>query len=395
MTPPGHICSNNTGDHHIFNQVVEFSRLLHNAGISVNPAKLIDLFRCIEHIDISNPEDFYTASRATLISSHRDLAVFDYLYESFWYGRETRKQTRPFDPGADGIESADQKNQQDKLQQTRDTGSSDQQNNRQNKPEATRSSYSADEYLMKKDLGQMTPDELEQARRLVSELVRLIAHIRSRRRKMSKRGHELFFRRMFRHTSGHGSDNLKMVFRNKRKRKTRLILLCDVSGSMEDYSRFLIQIIYAMRQELKELEVAVFSTHMTVITDCLSLDNIGQSLDMITETVHDWAGGTNIGQCLDEFNRSLSREISSARTIIVILSDGWDRGDAGVMAREMQRLHENAYRILWLNPLLGNDEYQPLCQGMRTALPWIDYFLPAHNLESFAGFLDRLEKLWR
>ena len=153
------------------------------------------------------------------------------------------------------------------------------------------------------------------------------------------------------------------------------MLLCDVSGSMEQYSRFLIHIIYAMHQELNQLDVAVFSTHMTMITDCLNTDNINDSLEKVTKTAHDWAGGTDIGQCLREFNHYLSREISASRTILVILSDGWDRGNALIMSEEMKRLHlwnhrgTGARLDRWVrpNPLRGGSGAAGPVRAMGTA----------------------------
>ena len=384
--------SNREEDHYLLDQIIRFSRQLHDAGIKVNLTNLIDLFRCIKHIKLSNPDDFYAANRATLISSQHDLALFDQLYKTFWYGEQLNDKTikKPTSRDNDECNSLEKKPQRDVRKE--------QQISNSEKPENTQTSsqaaFSPDEYLMKKDLGLMSPEELEQSRRLIAEFIMIIANIQNRRRKKNHKGHELFFREMFRRNASHGSDGMEILFRKKRIKKTRLMLLCDVSGSMEQYSRFLIHIIYAMHQELNQLEVAVFSTHITMITDCLNTDNIDDSLDKVTKTSHDWAGGTDIGQCLHEFNHHLSREMSSSRSIIVILSDGWDRGNATVMAEEMKQLHNHAHRILWLNPLLGHNKYQPLCQGMQTALPYIDYFMPAHNLESFAGLIKQLKLLW-
>jgi len=380
-------------DRYLLDQIIRFSRQLHAAGINVNLTNLIDLFNCIKHIDISKPDDFYAANRATLISSYHDLALFDRLYDAFWYAEQINAKTKkePTNKDSDDLNSME-KDQQQTIRQKEQVPNSERPDNTQAPSQAT---YSPNEYLMKKDLGLMLPEELEQARSLIAELIKIIANVQNRRRKKNHKGHELFFREMLRRNASHGSDGMEILFRKKRIKKTRLMLLCDVSGSMERYSRFLIHIIYAMHQELNQFEVAVFSTHMTVITDCLNTDNIDDSLDNVTKTAHDWAGGTDIGQCLQEFNHCLSREMSASRAIIVILSDGWDRGNASIMAEEMKRLHNHAYKILWLNPLLGHDEYRPLCQGMQTALPYIDYFLPAHNLESFAAMINQLRSFWR
>jgi uncharacterized protein len=385
--------SDSKDDRYLLDQIIRFSRQLHEAGINVNLTNLIDLFSCIKYIDIGKPDDFYAANSATLISNQHDLVLFDQIYNAFWYGKQINEETKqePTNKDSDDETRSLEKDQQQEIRQEEQVPNSD-------RPESTQASsqttYSPKEYLMKKDLGLMSPEELEQARSLIAELITIIANVQNRRRKKNHKGHELFFREMFRRNASHGSDGMEILFRKRRIKKTRLILLCDVSGSMERYSRFLIHIIYAMYQELNLLEVAVFSTHMTVITDCLNTDKIDDSLDKITRTAHDWAGGTDIGQCLQEFNHYLSQEISTTRTIIVILSDGWDRGNASNMANEMKRLQGIAHKILWLNPLMGHNEYQPLCQGMQTALPFIDYFMPAHNLESFAKLIKQLRLLW-
>jgi uncharacterized protein len=386
--------SDNEEDPYLLDQIIRFSRQLHEAGINVNLTNLIDLFNCIKHIDISKPDDFYAANSATLISNQHDLVLFDQIYNAFWYGIQINEETKQklTNKDSDNENRNLEKDQQQEIRQEEQVSNSEMPENTQASSQTT---YSPKELLMKKDLGLMSPEELEQARSLIAELITILANVQSRRRKKNNKGHELFFREMFRRNASHGSDGMEILFRKKRIKKTRLMLLCDVSGSMERYSRFIIHIIYAMFQELKQLEVAVFSTHMTVITDYLNTDNIDDSLDKITKTAHDWAGGTDIGQCIQEFNHYLSQEMSTSRTIIVILSDGWDRGDASIMADEMKRLHGTAHKILWLNPLLGHDEYQPLCQGMQTALPYIDYFLPAHNLESFAKLIKQLRLLWR
>ena len=393
MTPHINTFSDSKEDRYLLDQIIRFSRKLHDAGIQVNLSNLIDLFNSIKHIDIANPDDFYATNRATLISNQQDLILFDQIYNAFWYGKQINEETNqePTNKDSDDETRSLEKDQQQEIRQEEQVSNSERPENTQ---ASSLTSYSPNEYLMKKDLALMSPEELEQARSLIAELITIIANIQNRRRKKNHKGHELFFREMFRRNASHGSDGIEILFRKKRIKKTRLILLCDVSGSMEKYSRFLIHIIYVMYQELNQLEVAVFSTHMTVITDCLDSDKIDDSLDKITKMAHDWAGGTDIGQCIQEFNHFLSQKMSTSHTIIVILSDGWDRGNASNMADEMKRLHNYAHKILWLNPLMGHDEYQPLCQGMQTALPYIDYFMPAHNLESFAKLIKQLRLLW-
>ncbi len=393
MTPKINTSSDSKKDRYLLTQIIRFSRQLHNAGVNVNLTNLIDLFSCIKHIDISNPDDFYTANCATLISSNHDMDLFDQIYNAFWYGEQFSVKTKKNPTIKDSNELDDlEKDRQREIKKQKPVSNSERSEDTQTSSQTT---YSPNEYFMKKDLGLMSPEELEQTRCLIAELITIIANIQKRRHKKSHRGHELFFREMLKRNASHGSDGMEILFRKKRIKKTRLMLLCDVSGSMEQYSRFLINIIYAMHQELNRLDVAVFSTHMSVITDCLNAENIDDSLDEVTKTAHDWAGGTDIGQCLHELNYYLSKEIASSRTIVIILSDGWDRGNAAIMAEQMKNLHHQAHKILWLNPLLADNEYRPLCQGMQTALPYIDYFMPAHNLESFTKLIEQLRLLWR
>ena len=185
------------------------------------------------------------------------------------------------------------------------------------------------------------------------------------------------------------------MMKRRRIKKTKLMLLCDVSGSMDCYSRFLIRFIYALKREIRDVEVGVFSTRMTAISRLLKTKGIEESLVEVADTVHDWAGGTDIGGCLREFNDQFARDMLHSRTVMIIVSDGWDRGDPDLMRQEMARLRKRVHKLMWLNPLLGTPGYQPLCLGMKTALPYLDYFLPAHNLESLIQLARTLRSVWK
>ena len=149
----------------------------------------------------------------------------------------------------------------------------------------------------------------------------------------------------------------------------------------------------SMRRELSDLEVAVFSTRLTVITDLLKRKGVAASLRQVAAKVHDWAGGTDIGGSLRQFNEQHAPRMLNGRTAVIFLSDGWDRGDAARLREEMARLRQHARKVLWLNPLLGTPGYQPLTQGMQCALPYLDYFLPAHNLQSLSQLARTLRDI--
>ncbi len=377
-----------SGQRSLLHQIVRFSRALHDAGVAVNSANLIDLCRCTQHIDIGQKRDFYAASRATLVSHYNDLIRFDEVFKAFW----ERHKVDAGEPGGEEDQAAGSDSRAGAKKrycaESTDTGSP----GTEQKP--VRVGYSPDEVLVKKDLGAMSDEELEKARRLITELVAIIANYKSRRYIPGSKGMKLNFRKMLRSYALYGADGMELFYRRRRIKKTRLMLFCDVSGSMERYSNFLIQFIYALHQGIADLDVAVFSTRITVISDFLETKSIEDSLRMVSEAVHDWAGGTNIGGCLREFNDRFAREMLRSRTVVIVLSDGWDRGDACLMREEMEHLRRRVHKILWLNPLLGSSSYQPLCRGIQTALPYLDYFLPAHNLESFARVVRHLRTVW-
>jgi len=164
---------------------------------------------------------------------------------------------------------------------------------------------------------------------------------------------------------------------------------------MERYSRFLLEFIFALRRELPQTEVAVFATRMTVITDLLETRGVHKTLLEVTRRANDWGGGTDIGGCLQSFNRHYAKDLVTSKSVVVLLSDGWDRGDPNLMSEEIRQLRRRADTLIWLNPLLGGKDYEPLTRGMQTALPHLDHFLPAHNLQSLADLARTLQSVWR
>ncbi len=312
-----------------------------------------------------------------------DLAGFDEVFREFWYGQKRPKTEHE---GKDETEIQGPEPQPAPEERPGPEEGHDE--------DDRQASYSADEVIANRDLAILTDDEIERARQLIRQFVSAFATLRARRRQISRRGQVLDFRRMLRRAATQGTDLTEIYYRRRKIRKIRLMLLCDVSGSMERYSRFLLEFIYALRRELPDTEVAVFATRMTVITDLLSTRSVATSLREVAERAGDWGGGTDIGGCLRDFNDRYAREMLTSNTVVVLLSDGWDRGDARMMSEEIANLRRRAHKIVWLNPLLGNVEYEPLTRGMRTALPHLDYFLPAHNLQSLAKLARTLQTIW-
>ena len=371
-------------------RVVGFSRALHSAGVEVNAGNLIDLCDSFRHISLHNQSDFYAAARATLVSRYDDLETFDEVFRAFWARPILPDDMTLTDTEAGGDPDLDVQADVNEVVDTADL-----QEEAEGEGESEEVGYSPDEALMGKDLAAMSDREIEQARKVIHEIVNIIANRRSRRRVPENRGAELDFRRTWRRNALYGSDGVELMMKRRRIKKTRLMLLCDVSGSMDCYSRFLIRFIYALKREIRDVEVGVFSTRMTAISRLLKTKGIEESLVEVADTVHDWAGGTDIGGCLREFNDQFARDMLHSRTVMIIVSDGWDRGDPDLMRQEMARLRKRVHKLMWLNPLLGTPGYQPLCLGMKTALPYLDYFLPAHNLESLIQLARTLRSVWK
>ena len=371
-------------------RVVGFSRALHRAGLEVNAGNLIDLCQSFKHIDLQNRVDFYAAARATLVSRYDDLATFDQVFRAFWAQPISPEDMTLTDADAGGDPDLDLQADVSEV-----VDAADVQEEAEGEGESEEVGYSPDEAMMQKDLAAMSDKEVEQARKVIHEIVNIIANRRSRRRVPEKRGKEMDFRRTWRRNAVYGSDGVELAMKRRRIKKTKLMLLCDVSGSMDCYSKFLIRFIYALKREIRDVEVGVFSTRMTAISRLLKTRGVEESLREVAETVHDWAGGTDIGGCLREFNDNFARDMLRSRTVMIIVSDGWDRGDPELMRQEMARLRKRVHKLLWLNPLLGTPGYQPLCLGMKPALPYLDYFLPAHNLDSLIQLAKTLRSVWR
>ena len=380
-----------------FAHVVKFSRFLHDSGVDVNSSNLMDLCRSFSYIDIRNKADFFAASKCTLISNRDSIDIFDAAFRQYWeqflppFSVEQPPVDEPDENEADKPDQSESK-QHDEKTDLKDDGS-DEQSSAESEPKQV--GYSDKELLIKKDFGAMSEEEIEMAREIVNKLIAVLIHRKSKRFTPAKKAANLDFRRIYRQSMPYGEYCLKLHYKKHRIKKTRLLLFCDVSGSMERYSRFFIQLIYAMARKLSDLEVALFSTRMTNITPYLQSKFIDEVITHMSAQVHDWAGGTNIGGSLHELNQYYGHKMLHSNTIAIILSDGWDLGDAKLMRNEMKILKRRVHKLLWLNPLKGKKDYQPICRGIQTALPFMDYFLPVHNLESLANVVKTLRTISR
>lgn len=381
-------------DQTLLQQITDFCSLLRQMGVNVTTTNQLSWCQSVQLIDIGDRDVFYHTARTNLISQDTDRETFDLAFSLFW--RYPRTEFEAVDTEGETSEPSslqdlsDISNEQDILEQWLDSETEEDAEGEEDDSTA----YSVEEVLSRKDFSEFTTEDMEKAREIIAKLAAILATRLSRRKVVGKKGKIIDFRRSWRKSLSHGGEPLELIRKQQKIKKTKILLLCDVSGSMDCYAKFLIQFIYGMQKELKEVEVAVFSTHLTDITGLLRRKGLAEGLNEVADVVPDWSGGTKIGESLLEFYRQFAPAFSAYRTVVILISDGWDRGDVEVLRYSMEMLHRHAYRLIWLNPLLGSDGYQPICRGIRTALPYVDYFLPAHNLESLAELTKILIPLW-
>jgi uncharacterized protein with von Willebrand factor type A (vWA) domain len=368
-----------------------FARLLHDAGLEAGPRRVTDATRALNFIDLKAEHDFRNALRAVFVSRKEDIPVFEAAFDIFWAPPDPRASAGIIPGRSRSLPMSPERAKvwADALGLNRS-----QMNREQTQQEypASSSGYSAEELLRHKDFEDMTWGETEQVKRLLEQAPWRVAERRTRRLRPA-RGGRIDLRRSARHAIRSSGELMTLFRRKPRVRRRPLVLICDVSGSMERYSRLLMIFAHAIGRR-EDVEAFVFSTRLTRITRLLRHRDIDRALASVSKGVHDFSGGTRIGDALGEFNRKWARRVLGHGAVVIIVSDGWDRGDPAQLTRELVHLRRSAHRLIWLNPLLGAEGYEPLTRGMAAALPHCDDFLAAHNvaaLEDLGKLLGSLD----
>jgi uncharacterized protein len=364
---------------------VRFCRLLRARGLGVTPGQGRDAVQALEVIDLGDRDEVHRALRTVLASRPEDFATFDAAFDAFWRGRASPPTSPPPDgeEGPPGVEAHFPRAKDAALEFADWTEMAEGEGEPVGLP-----GLSDLEAMMGKDFSAFGADELEEVARLAAQLARRLATRRSRRLKPSRRHGRVDLRRTMRGTLTRG-EPIELARRERKILKTKLVVLCDVSGSMDLYSRLLIQFLYALQNQLGRMETFVFSTRLSRITDELQGETYARALARLGD-VRDWSGGTKIGESLQAFIREW-RRLLDRDTVVLVLSDGWDTGEPAILADALVQIRRRAGKVIWLNPLLGSPDYQPLTQGMVAALPHCDAFLPAHNLESLKALARHLK----
>ena len=349
---------------------VAFGRLLRRAGLAAGPDRVVGFATALEQVDVGNRDDVYWAGRVTLCSRPEDFEMYDRSFKVFWEGREGLKVPGPPQSRPSITLAPDSVQPSKKTAQRSDKGE-----------EAVRLRYSPVDILRKKDFADCTPEEFAELYRLMADLRLSGAMKRSRRLESAHRGrHDA--RRTLRAAMRTGGEPVRHRYLKARERPRRVVLLCDISGSMVSYSRALLRFMHASVASGEPVEAFVLGTRLTRVTRELSTRNPDRALAEASKAIEDWSGGTRLGDTVKEFVDLWGQRGMARGAVVVLLSDGWDRGDVEVLADAMRRIHRLAHKVIWVNPLKAAPGYQPLARGMAAALPYVDVFLSGHNFES-------------
>jgi uncharacterized protein len=366
----------------LLTDTVQFCRSLREHGITVTPSEAVAAVRTLGVIDLADRQESFLSLRSVLTSRVEDFPVFAQLFEHFWSGTlhaDLSRKIAERDSLAEvnrRVRPRSRELEKKGLRFFLDNWATPAKDSEQIKIR----SMSSIESNARKDFSLFGGDELQEIARLAKRIARKLARKPSRRWKPVRRGSRVNLRGSFRSSLRTGGELVELSFRQRKQNKTKLVVICDVSGSMDVYSRLFLQFIYALQNSLARVETFAFSTSLERITGHLKNKSYERALESLSDT-RGWSGGTLIGSSLAAFNSEWPKLVDK-RTIIIILSDGWDTGEPEALAAELASLKRRAGLLIWLNPLLGSPTYEPLTRGIQAALPHIDVFAPMHNLQS-------------
>ena len=367
------ITATGVGGRSLSARIVRFCRLLRSEGVGLGPGEQADALRAAT-LALHDPRRFRTALRAATAKTRAEQELFDACYASYWedqaaFGDDDAGPGERVLPPARLPQRARQA-AQFAADLAADSGR-----------ELSAAAYSPQQVPAHTDFAQLSAEEMERITELLLLIGRQLARSLSRRYAPATRGSRLDLRRTLRAGLRSG-ELLELALLQRRRRRLKLALICDVSKSMDLYSRFLLQFMFAFQRAYRRIETFVFSTNLHRVTDQLRGRNLKLALDLLAATVPEWAGGTRIGASLHQYLEQYGRTALDRRTVVAILSDGWDTGDIELLGASMEEIQRRAALVIWLNPLLGNPDYRPQTRGMQAALPFVDVFAAAHNAAS-------------
>ena len=364
-----------------------FGRVLRRAGLEVHHGRMLDAVEALTYIDVRRRTEVQATLRTLLVHRHEDLARFDAAFDLYFRARREAGSGLPLVSLGERPRVAARPSAGTPVTLEDDGAAGHSQRNA-----LAVGAYSAAEISRTKDFADFTDAELMRAQAMLANLPWHLG-VRRTRRWESARGSAIDLRRLARRNLMRGGDLLELPRRRRRVAPRPLVLIGDVSGSMERYSRVLLHFAYGLAHGARHVESFVFATRLTRVTRALTAAGADRGMARIVGGLQDWGGGTRIGDALRAFNIGWARRVMRNGPVVLIVSDGWDRGDPELLARELARIRRRCRRLVWLNPLLGSASYEPLTRGMQAALQHVDDFMPAHNMASLEDLARHLRSL--
>ena len=372
--------------HPLVSNLLAFGRVLRQHGIDVHPGRLLDLIEALGHLELGSRPDVYHACRALLIHRHEQLPIFDRAFSAFWLGEQVEV---PHQPRGDEHRAVVETNG---LLELADVTGNDKEHDAEEMTERRLPTWSDLGVLAAKDFEAFTAAEIVDGAAALSLLVWNPGERRTRRW-VRGRGSRIDLRRSIAESLRTDADVITLWRRTRAVRPRPLVLLCDISRSMERYSRMLLHFGHSIVRRHRRVEAFLFSTTLTRVTRQLRLSKPDEALDAVSRSVNDWSGGTRIGEALKEFHQRWGRRVLHGGPVVLLISDGWDCGDPAELAAQIARLQRSCHRLIWLSPLAGTEGYEPLTRGLTAALPFVDDFLPARTLTNLVDLAVHLNTL--
>ena len=384
--------------------ITVFGRFLRQAGCPVGTREIMNAIEAAAHINPAIREDFRQALKTCLIADHRRIQLFDQLFELYWRSPDKLENVsdilrKLYESRLSQAELESMKEQAKELVHKRVEGfqkrEDDSEQERDEKKTYDVFLYSPQEILRSKRFDAYTNEDLDQAREFIARWEWRLGDRQLRRLKPGRKPLRLNIRQTIRKNIFPAQDFIELHWKQKKVKPRPLVILTDISGSMETYTRILLHFMYTLNSVHKHMEAFTFGTRLSRITHHLRRREVNDALELVNYNVKDWSGGTKIGETLEAFNRKWARRVLGGGAVVLIISDGWDTGNVELLRKETDRLHRSCHRLIWLNPNLGYEDFQPLTQGIQAILPHVDDFLPIHNLNSLmdlGNVLSRLDK---
>ena len=381
---------------HLHENVVYFSRLLRSAGLPVGPAQTIDAIHAVEAVGIASRDDFFWALHAVFCRRKDQYEVFAQAFDLFW--RDPYAMNKALSlllPSAQLPDRPKKPNDylrrvQDAFQETQRPKNAPPPQRRDEELVDMRMTFSDTEVLKAKDFEQMSAEEITRTKALIKKMRLPMLDILTRRHRPHPHGARVDMRRTLKAALRSGGQFTPLMMKTPQRRPTPLVVLCDISGSMERYSQMFLHFLHALTNDRDRVHTFTFGTRLSNVTRTLRYRDPDVALAKLGKEVLDWSGGTRIGQCLARFNRDWSRRVLGQGAVVLLITDGLDRDPESGLAFEAERLQKSCRRLIWLNPLLRFDGFEPRASGIQKLLPYVDDFRPVHNLSSFAQLVEAL-----